>query len=474
MAVAETNDRIAAPQAPRNTLLPLLLTGLLALLVWSTSEWSYQRAVAALDSLGDRAQARQAMQLVLRRLLDAESAQRGYLITARRDYLVSLDEVRVDVERAMERLRQHYGSDPVTAALARQLEERAKDQLSVLGETLKLHEAGEHERWRELVLSDIGREKMEEARSAVLQLLSIEDDRVRVERADIYRTLDLSRVGVHVSTLLALIGMILFLRQTASLNAAERAHAQDLRAERNALERQVRQRTLELSELNRHLQDLREAERSQLARSLHDNLGSLLTAAKLDMARLRRAMAGGAASADLESRIAHLAETIDQGIVFKRKVIEELSPSALHNLGLRAALEIMISELRRRSGIVVALDMPDLVLPPSPRIVAFRVVEACLNNIEEHAKVQAAQVLLRQHDEHLVVQVCDAGVGFVLSDVPRSRHELANLRYRVEAFGGHLRVTTAPGKGTEVEARIPLAGSEWGGLDGAGSDAQAG
>jgi signal transduction histidine kinase len=469
----------AAPPGPwrepfRRPTFTLVLAGLLALMVWGASEWSYQRASRSLDSLGARAQARQAMQLVLRRMLDAESAQRGYLITARREYLLPLDEVHSDIDRALALLHKHYDADPATAALARQLHDRSIEKLSELRETLALHDAGQHERWRELVLSDIGREKMAEARSAVEQLLVIEDARVRGERADIYRTLELSRLGVHVSTLLALIGLVFFLRQTAALHATERAHAADLKSERDTLERQVRQRTLELSELNHHLQDVREAERSQLARSLHDNLGSLLTAAKLDMARLRRAMAGGAAPADLEGRVKHLAQTIDQGIAFKRVLIEELSPSALHNLGLRPALEILVSDLKRRSGIEVQLDAADMTLGPAPRIVAYRVVEAALSNIERHAAVKVAQVVVREqtNDEggHLVVQVRDGGVGFVPSAVPRTRHDLANLRYRVETLGGHLRVTSAPGRGTEVEAHIPLSPSQWSVLDGAGGE----
>lgn len=462
------------PQAVRRrAVFGLVIAGLMALLVWGASEWSYQRASGALTGLGERGSARLAMQLVLRRTLDAESAQRGYLITGRREYLLPLDEVRNDLDKALALLKRHYAADPATAALALRLEDRTLEKLSEVRETLAMYEVGDHDRWRELILTDIGREKMVETRAIVEQMMVIEDQRVAADRADIYRTLEFSRVGVHVSTLLALIGLLFFLRQTASMHAAQRAHADDLKAERDTLERQVRQRTLELSELNRHLQDVREAERSQIARSLHDNLGSLLTAAKLDMARLRRALAGGAAPADLERRLTHMVETIDQGIVFKRALIEELSPSALHNLGLRPALEILVSDLARRSGLQVTLACDDVMLGSAPRIVAFRVVETALNNVADHAGVKEAQVSVRQEAEDLMVVVRDAGQGFSPSEVPLSRYDLVNLRYRVETLGGTLRVTSAPGKGTEVEARIPLSASDWGELDSADREADA-
>lgn len=462
MAAAKPNKRSSRLSADRQPSVALLLAGLLALVIWGASEWSYQRASAALDRVGERRAATQALHLVVRHLLDAESAQRGYLITARREYLVPLDGVRADLERALQLLAKHYAGDANANAVARQLRERSADKLSELAETLALHDAGQHQRWHELILTNIGREKLSEARLAVEQLLNLESARLVDDRADIYRTLEFSRVAVHASTLLALVGLVFFLRRTASMHAAERAHAMALQNERDNLERQVRERTLDLSELNRHLQDLREAERSQLARSLHDNMGALLTAAKLDLARLRHAVGQGASAAELDSRINHLAEALDEGIRFKRALTTALSPAALHNLGLRAALEILVSDLHRESGVEVSLDVPEIGLAQVPRIVAFRLIEAALANVAQHARVKAAQVLVREQDDQLVVQVRDSGVGFVADPAPPVRGALVNLRYRIETTGGHLRITSAPGKGTEIEARIPLQTSEGG------------
>ena len=108
----------------------------------------------------------------------------------------------------------------------------------------------------------------------------------------------------------------------------------------------------QLKELAQHLQTIREDERSHLARELHDELGALLTAAKLDVARLKSRLAS-TGTADAAERLAHLNETLNGGIALKRRIIEDLRPSSLSNLGLVAALEIQLREFAARSEIKV-------------------------------------------------------------------------------------------------------------------------
>ena len=113
-------------------------------------------------------------------------------------------------------------------------------------------------------------------------------------------------------------------------------------AERDRLEIEVRERTAQLTELALHLQTAREDERQRLARDLHDELGALLTSAKLDAARIRSRLAGTAPEA--LDRLAHLVETLNSSIALGRRIIEDLRPSTLSNLGLVAALDILARE----------------------------------------------------------------------------------------------------------------------------------
>src|SRR5206468_11674007 len=103
-----------------------------------------------------------------------------------------------------------------------------------------------------------------------------------------------------------------------------------------------------------YLQGMREQERADLARELHDELGSLLTGAKLEVASLKLRLGG--ASSDIVDRLTHLAATLNSGIAFSRRVVEGLHPSSLTNLGLVASLEILAREFRQRTGIAVATD----------------------------------------------------------------------------------------------------------------------
>jgi signal transduction histidine kinase len=430
-----------------------MLALLLACSMFVANEWAYQRAQRSLDSLGARTDAREATQLLMRRLLDAETATRGYLLTSRSEYLMPAAEVKRDLDRAMDRLHQHYRTDAELSQLVEDMAARTNEKLSELNETVSLHDQGKEQAWIELILTDIGREKMGAVRTAAEKLLAAESQRFGAERVAIYRTLDAGRLGVHAVTLLALMGLIFYLRKSAALQAAQRAHAHDMQLERDRLDSQVRLRTSELSELNRHLQSVREQERGRVARTLHDELGALLTTAKLDLARLRRLL--GAPSVAVAERLAHLGITIDQGIGLKRRIMEDLMPSMLHNLGLREALESLAGEFSKRTGVAIDLNLATIVAGEGSRIAAYRLVEGALSNIERHAHAATVHIQLRTLGPEIVVSVRDDGRGFDAVSAWTQGNALKNLRHRIEMLGGSMSVLSTPGRGTEVEAAIP-------------------
>lgn len=440
--------------------LALALAAFLAAAVFASSQWSYRTAYDSQVSLTERGVARLSAARVLQRLTEAESAQRGYLLTGRTTYLTPYRDADADVARELEVLRRHHLHDPAVRATVQELTDRTREKLSELSTTIRLYGEGSRESWQALIDSDIGREKMAAARDAANRLLAYEDERIADERRVIYQVLERGRLAVQITSLLALVWFVFFLRKNRALQQAQQAHADDLRAQRDMLEKRVGERTAELRELNEHLQDVREVERSRLARVLHDDLGSLLTAAKLDVARLKRALPAGRSDAD--TRLAHLGSTIDDGVMLKRRIIDELSPSALHTLGLRTALEILVSDFRKRTDIPVTLEVDaQLPLADSPRIVVYRLVQECLDNTQRHARAGAGRVQVRQSDTHVLVEVIDDGVGFDPDAVPASSHGLRKLRHRVEALGGRFAVASLPGRGTEVQAQLPLEVSGW-------------
>jgi signal transduction histidine kinase len=251
----------------------------------------------------------------------------------------------------------------------------------------------------------------------------------------------------------------MYLRQTATLDRALTDEAQRIAGERDRLEQEVAARTTQLKELAQHLQTIREDERSHLARELHDELGALLTAAKLDVARLKSRL-GGSPSADAAERLAHLNEALNGGIALKRRIIEDLRPSSLSNLGLVAALEILLREFATRSEIRIAESLTAVDVSDAAQLTIYRLVQEALTNVVKYAKATEVAVTLRPAaNGGAVVSVHDNGIGFDTGQPRLARHGLIGMRYRVEADGGTMRLESSAGQGTLIEATLPPVGA---------------
>ena len=438
----------------RGKVIAFPLAALAALAMLAISEASYQDATSSLDRLGDRAVARTKLNELVKSLIDAETGQRGYLLTARREYLKPYEQAQSEARSLLVWLNAYYAKDPQGAATMRDISRETEAKLSELSTTLELHDRG-GEVWRELMLSDIGREKMDHVRSLGEQLIAHETALVEAGRRSVYQTLWLNRIGVSAMAALSLLALFMYLRQTATLDRTLASEADRMAGERDRLEQEVAARTEQLRELAQHLQTIREDERSHLARELHDELGALLTAAKLDVARLKSRLASNA-SIDAAERLAHLNETLNGGIALKRRIIEDLRPSSLSNLGLVAALEILMREFAARSEIKVVDRLASVDVSASAQLTIYRLVQEALTNVMKYAKASEVTVALEPSGSGgAVVSVRDDGIGFD-TGLPRlARHGLLGMRYRVEAEGGTMRLVSSPGEGTLIEATLP-------------------
>ena len=442
-------------------LLPLLrgspfafpLAALVALAFFMISESSYRQATATFEELGTQGTARTTIQVLWRSLTDAETGERGYLLTGRKEYLKPYIEAQTQVAQSLDWLTRYYSAEPATAALMKQISLAARDKLSELAETIKLYDEGKDEGWRALILSNIGKEQMDTVRSQSEQLLSIESTRLAAARKSLAQTLMLNRIGVTAMTALSLLALFMYLRQTTALVRQREEQRRVVQVERDQLEREVVRRTGQLTELARHLQTVREDERNHLARELHDELGALLTAAKLDVARLKSRL--GTLSPEVAERLQHLNDGLNSGIALKRRIIEDLRPSSLSNLGLVSALEILVREWAQNTEVAVRSTFEPVRLRPSGELTVYRLVQEALTNISKYARASEVAVELSSEDGQVRVLVRDNGVGFDVG-VPRiSAHGLLGMRYRLETEGGRLLLSSAPGQGTAIEAQLP-------------------
>jgi signal transduction histidine kinase len=226
--------------------------------------------------------------------------------------------------------------------------------------------------------------------------------------------------------------------------------------ETGRLEALVRERTAQLTELAQHLQTAREDERQRLARDLHDELGALLTSAKLDAARIRSRLAAPVPLiGEAQERLTHLATTLDQVIAVKRRIAEDLRPSALSHLGLVATLEILAREFTRSSGVLAHCALQPVPLASAAELTAYRLVQEATTNIAKHAHASNVWLTLRLADGQVLLEVRDDGSGFDTTMPPRSAYGLVGMRYRVEAEHGTLAVVAAPGRGTTIRVTLP-------------------
>jgi signal transduction histidine kinase len=212
-------------------------------------------------------------------------------------------------------------------------------------------------------------------------------------------------------------------------------------------------RSVALADLATYLQQMREQERGDLARELHDELGALLTCAKLDVAGLKSCLNG--ASTETDQRLQHLGEMINRGIAFSRRVVEDLHPSSLANLGLTASLEILAREFGKNSGIEMATHLEEVDIDETAQLAVYRVVQESLNNASKYAKASEARIVLLDCGGEIVITVRDNGRGFDTAAVEMFSHGLAGMRHRVESCGGQFTVSSEPGRGTVISAVLP-------------------
>lgn len=262
----------------------------------------------------------------------------------------------------------------------------------------------------------------------------------------------LRNVPAAAAALIGLGALGMALRHALRLQGQQRR----TQGETGRLEALVRERTAQLTELAQHLQTAREDERQRLARDMHDELGALLTSAKLDAARIRSRLSAPVplASEALE-RLSHLTTTLDQVIAVKRRIAEDLRPSALTHLGLVATLEILAREFTRNSGVAVHCALQPVPLAPAAQLTAFRLVQEATTNVAKHAHASNIWLTLALEGGQVHLEVRDDGAGFDTAVPPRSAYGLVGMRYRVEAERGTLVVDAAPGRGTAIRVTLP-------------------
>ncbi|MCC7326149.1 MAG: CHASE3 domain-containing protein [Burkholderiales bacterium] len=447
--------------------LPLLLGIVASLAIAVYSEIGYRRLELANRQMAAALELNASFNELFALIVDAESGQRGFLLTGKDEYLAPYAAALPKFDGAFSRLRELLVTDGTQAqrdTLGR-LHTLTGKRLAELETAIALHRNGNVGAAQVLTETGIGKRAMEEIRAEV-EGLTVTHRRQLAEAADRWASdVAFARTGMQVMT-----SFTVFLLVVVWLLARREAQQRETRhrnAERDnqRLEALVEDRTAELTALSNHLQVVSEVEKSRLARDIHDELGGILVSAKMDVAwvedRLRNSDPDIAdkLAPELADKLSRALHALDEGVAVKRRIIEDLRPTLLDNLGLSAALDWQVHEVCDRAGLSCTIETPadDSAIPAPVSIALYRIVQEALTNIVKYAGARNVNVDLGLGSDSISLLIEDDGIG-IPADAQRNllSHGIAGMRQRVRALRGEFSISRGVHGGTIIEVVVPL------------------
>lgn len=399
---------------------------------------------------------------------DAESGLRGYYLSGSDTYLGPLRTAERELGGQLEVLRGLLADNPSQLKNLAQLQALVTHRLDLMEQGLEVYRHGGLKDILAISRAQEDRAHMDEIRLQVVIMNGEQNELLAARGAAFYgqvRRTALLGIGINAAAIAVLVLFYQLIRRGFRLRLqAERA----LQHTNDQLETLVAARTEQLSVLSRHLIRVSEEEKARLARELHDEMGANLTAIGLHLSSVGEQLKK--THPELAATLARARATLVETVQLKRRIVEDLRPSLLDNMGLAAALQSYCEDYARVTGIdceaLVEGEVDDA--GPMQAIALFRIAQEALNNVAKYAKARHAIVHLAREGEALVLEVSDDGVGIPPDAMRRPKsHGLLGMRERALLLGGTLRVERGVnGLGTSVHAWVPVAAP---GVDVAGS-----
>jgi signal transduction histidine kinase len=389
---------------------------------------------------------------------DAESSVRGYFLSGSSTYLGPLRSAQTQIEGELAQLRVLLADNPSQLTNLAQLQTLVRRRLDLMNEALAVYRQGGLRAVKTYAEVSDDRVRMDEIRLQVVIMAREQGELLGARSAAFYQQywqavlLGLGINGAAICVIMLFYGLIR--RSFSARLSAQRAleHAND------QLESMVAERTGQLSVLSRHLIRVAEDEKARLARELHDEMGANLTAIGMDLTMVGEELR--ATHPDLAARLARARATLVDTVQLKRRIVEDLRPSLLDNMGLSAALHSYVEDYARVSGLECdTLFEAEVDAAGSTQAIAlFRIAQEALNNIAKYARARSVIVHLACENGGVALEVIDDGIGIALDAAARPKsHGLLGMRERALLLGGSLKVERGVnGVGTCVSAWIPL------------------
>jgi signal transduction histidine kinase len=210
----------------------------------------------------------------------------------------------------------------------------------------------------------------------------------------------------------------------------------------------------ELQRLTAHLDNVKEEERTRIARELHDEMGATLAAMKMRVSWLASKLPPELTL--LSEEAGHINGLVADGVHTLHQIVRKLRPSLLEDVGLEAAIEDCVRQFRQNTNIECQLVLPKggLSLDSDQSSTIFRILQESLSNIAKHAQASKVEITVTQLGKMLLMVVGDNGLGFALHRIDKS-FGLVGIRERASMVGGTVKISSVMGKGTQVAVSIP-------------------
>lgn len=430
------------------------LGGAFVVLLLASSHWQATASLKALGDLQQQAVRVEHLDSLLIQLMDAESAVRAYLLSANRVHLEPYDKSQATIGSTLEDIHHDLGALSSNDEALADLSGLVAIKLRSLDQAVERGLAGEETRIQGKRYTDRIRERILGLKAG---LAAEAQDSFERSTRHVERTRWV--LAIQAGAALVLL-VVLFFVVERQFKLREQMAAL-LHSENQRLDALVQERTDELSDLASYLTNARESEKARLARELHDELGALLTAAKMELGWIARQFKGSAEEAWRE-RLARLESLLDSGIALKRRIIDGLRPPLLEELGLVNALRILGEEFSEGDGnpeLQLELPTEDLMLAPATSLAVFRIAQEALTNIRKHAGARTVKLDMRVKEGCLELAVEDDGKGFQTGWERGRHHGLAGMKHRVLMCAGNFSLTSQPGTGTRLRVSIPFPGT---------------
>jgi signal transduction histidine kinase len=395
----------------------------------------------------------------------AESAQRGYLLTRSESYFEPYDEATKQMGQQLQNINQllnhtNLVRHPVIQTTMNELVNSIVKKSAEMSVTIDFAKKRQFDKALAVVKLDSG---IKESRN--IEVLSRQFEQLVLDyRDEVANARDTTRKFMRwfvMACPLIFVSLVVLVIRRLLRELAEKANLYVRLTDENAeYERNIQRLTTTVQGQALQAQTNIEHERYQLSRELHDELGSLLTAIKMDISWAIKHLKDQLPQ--VTEKLKKTNQYLDRSINFKREIVQNLHPAMIKSFGLIASLQNLIDEAKVRNQWQMDIIMPEqeMAINETVSLIVYRLVQESLNNCSKYAKATEVSVHLMHDEQHIKLEIADNGIGFDPDKLTNSTHGISGMSNRVESIGGHYEISSAPQQGTSTRVLLPYLKSE--------------